>query len=51
MSNTIKEMSTWLGVDDKKFQDLFKKLEEKDQKKLASEFNNLKKEGGEHDRS
>ena len=45
MSNTTKEMSTWLGVDNKKFQDLFKKLEGKDRKKLTSEFNNLKKGG------
>lgn len=49
MSSTTK-MSTWLGVDNRKFQDLFKKLEDKDQKKLTSEFNKLKK-GGEHERS
>jgi len=48
-SSTTKEMSTWLNVDNKKFQDLFKKLEDKDQKKLTSEFEKLK--GGEHERS
>lgn len=45
MNSTTKEISTWLGVDGKKFQDLFKKLEDKDRKKLTSEFNNLKKGG------
>jgi hypothetical protein len=48
-NSTTKEMSTWLNVDNKKFQDLFKKLGKKDQKKLTSEFEKLK--GGEHDRS
>jgi hypothetical protein len=43
MSTTLKEMSTWLGVDDKKFQDLFKKLGKKDQKKLTSEFKKNKR--------
>ena len=33
MNDSTAEMSTWLGVDNKKFQDLFKKLDEKDQKK------------------
>ena len=42
MSNSTKEMSTWLGVDDKKFQDLFKKLGKQDQKKLTSEFKKIK---------
>jgi hypothetical protein len=41
-SNSTAEMSTWLGVDDKKFQDLFKKLGKKDQKKLTSEFKKIK---------
>lgn len=46
MSNNTKEMSTWLGVNDKKFQDLFKKLGKNDQKKLTSEFEKLKGKGG-----
>ena len=41
-STATKEMSTWLNVDNKKFQDLFKKLEDKDQKKLTSEFKKIK---------
>jgi hypothetical protein len=48
-STVTKKISTWLGVDNKKFQDLFKKLEDKDQKKLTSKFEKLK--GGEHERS
>ena len=41
-NSTTKEMSTWLNVDNKKFQDLFKKLGKKDQKKLTSEFKKIK---------
>ena len=42
-SNTTKEMSTWLNVDNEKFQDLFKKLGKQDQKKLTSEFKKIRR--------